>query len=92
MFINMMPTLRARVREALYELEWKRPGALLRLINVLDEILENEAKALSPESLKECKRCREPTSPRREVCKLCELLERAGIVEAVYQVPHARLA
>ncbi len=88
MFINMMPTLRARVRDALYRLEWKKPGSLLRLLETLDVLLEDEAKNLATNALKECEVCGEPTSPKRSVCKLCELLERAGIVEAVYQVPN----
>jgi uncharacterized protein (TIGR00269 family) len=91
MFINMMPTLRARVREALYELEWRKPGSLMRLIEILDSLLENEAKKLKSDSLGECQRCGEPTSPKRSKCKLCELLEKAGILEAIYQVPHVRL-
>ncbi len=91
MFISMMPTLRARVREALYELEWKKPGSLLRIIETLDMLLENEAKRLTTGILKNCRICGEPTSPKRKLCKLCELLREAGILEAVYQVPHLRV-
>ncbi|GAB6147997.1 TIGR00269 family protein [Stetteria hydrogenophila] len=88
MYIYLAPTLRARVREALYRLEQERPGSLLRLVNTLDELLEGQARSLSVEELPECERCGEPTSPARRVCKLCELLERAGMVSPSYQVPY----
>jgi uncharacterized protein (TIGR00269 family) len=84
MFINTRPTLRARVREALYRIESRRPGTLLRILEFVDEVLENEAVNLKPEALGSCSKCGEPTSPYRNLCKLCEILAKAGILEPVY--------
>ncbi len=86
MFINTRPTLRARVREALYRVEARRPGTLLHIIDYLDELLENEASSLRPEALGLCNKCSEPTSPYRSLCKLCEILEIAGILFPVYSM------
>ncbi len=86
MFINMQPTLRARVREELYRIEHENPGIALRILETLDVLLEEKAKTLKPEELPRCMRCGEPTSTGRMVCKLCELLEDAGIVKPVYAV------
>ena len=84
MFINMQPTLRARVRQALYEVEAKRPGTLLRMLEALDEALKDLASKGGPERLGVCERCGEPTSPGRRVCKLCEILEEAGVARPIY--------
>ena len=84
MFINMAPTLRARVREALYQAESIRPGSLLRMLEALDTILAPIAREAPRDALGRCARCGEPTSPSRTLCKLCELLEGAGIEKPVY--------
>lgn len=84
MFINTRPTLRARVREALYEIESRRPGSLLRILNIIDELLEEEAEKLEPDALGSCSKCGEPTSPARQMCKLCEILSRAGVERPLY--------
>lgn len=84
MFINMRPTLRAAVREALYRVEQERPGTLLRMMDALDEALAPIAASLKPERLGRCERCGEITSPRRRLCKLCEILEQAGIEKPLY--------
>ena len=86
MFINLQPTLRARVREELYRLEDREPGTALRILETLDTLLEEKARSLKPEELPRCARCGEPTSTGRTICKLCELLEDAGIVKPVYSV------
>ena len=86
MFINYAPTLRARVREALYALEEERPGSLLRLVETLDTLLAGEASNLRTGTLPRCERCGEPTSQGRRLCKLCEILEAAGIERPVYAV------
>ncbi len=91
MYLELAPTLRARVRHALYRLEHSRPGSLLRLLETLDWLLEGPAAGLEVEELPSCERCGEPTSHARRVCKLCELLERAGVVSPSYTLPR-RLA
>lgn len=83
-YINMRPTLRARVRRALYVLEEQRPGTLIRFMETLDALLAEDAAGLKPQQLPRCERCGEPTSKDRRICKLCELLERAGISEPAY--------
>lgn len=83
-YINTMPTLRARVRRALYKLEEERPGTLLKFIETLDSILARDAESLKPQQLPACERCGEPTSHGRRLCKLCELLEKAGIERPRY--------
>ncbi len=87
MYLELAPTLRARVRAALYRLERAKPGSALRLLEALDELLEEAARELSVEDLPACARCDEPTSPARRVCKLCELLEKAGVIAPSYQAP-----
>jgi uncharacterized protein (TIGR00269 family) len=87
MYIRYAPTLRARVREALYQMESEAPGSLLRLMETLDELLAQAASNLRVENLPPCTRCGEPTSPARRLCKLCELLEAAGVVNPVYSIP-----
>ena len=79
MFINQNPTLRARVREALYLIEDSSPGTLLRLLEYVDSVLGKVIERIRVEGLSRCAKCGEPTSPRRSVCKLCELLEMVGL-------------
>jgi len=74
-YLDMRPTLRARIRRFLYELEANSPGALLKLVEFLDTILEPYVKKLKLPELPRCKRCGEPTSYGRDLCKLCELIE-----------------
>jgi uncharacterized protein (TIGR00269 family) len=87
MYIRYAPTLRAQVREILYILEARAPGSLLRLIETLDELLADAASKLSIEELPPCEKCGEPTSPSRKLCKLCEILEKAGVKEPLYTLP-----
>ncbi len=89
-FISQAPTLRARIREKLLEMEAESPGYLLNLMETLDSILEKEAEKLETEELPKCIKCGEPTSHNRKVCKLCEILEEAGI-DPVYSRQAARL-
>ena len=88
-FINMNPTLRARVRTALRMLEEREPGVLLRMMETLDAALKDLASRARPLRLGRCMRCGEPTSPRRSLCKLCELLEEAGFAVPIYQLAAA---
>ena len=91
MFINLQPTLRARVREALYRVEWERPGTLMKLMESLDEALAPLAARGDLEALGRCERCGEPTTPGRRLCKLCEILEEAGISKPIYTLRVASL-
>ncbi len=84
MFINYAPTLRARVREALYAVEEEKPGSLLRILETLDMLLAAEASRLRAATLPRCERCGEPTSHGRRLCKLCEILEKAGVSRPAY--------
>jgi len=80
-YIIHRPTLRARIRDFLYRLELERPGSLLKLVEALDETLDNYV--LNYHKLPELPRCRicgEPTSYDRDLCKFCELLISAGLI------------
>jgi len=88
-YIRFSPTLRARIRDALYQLEAREPGTLLRALETLDAILEPEAARLRAEELPTCVRCGEPTSHGRRLCKLCEILEKAGIDRPAYALREA---
>ncbi len=80
MFITQQPTLRARIRRWLYQLERSHPGTMLRLLKLFDELVEQHTmQAWNLPSLPHCKYCGEPTSFGRDVCKLCELLLKSGI-------------
>lgn len=73
-YIEVRPTLRVKVREVLYEIEKHYPGTQLRLLEFLDDWIAhmiNKQKV----SLPLCKLCGEPTSPNRDVCKFCELVD-----------------
>ncbi|MEB3816827.1 MAG: TIGR00269 family protein [Desulfurococcales archaeon] len=91
MYIRYAPTLRARVREALYLIESRAPGSLLRLLETLDSILAEPASKLSVERLPPCSSCGEPTSPNRSLCKLCEILKAAGVERPIYSIPWRKL-
>ncbi len=88
MFINYAPTFRAKIRSVLYRLEKDNPGVALNIVRSIDQItsrLINEGY-VKPVSLPMCGRCGEPTNEGRQLCKLCELLEKAGITMPLYQV------
>ncbi len=87
LFINYAPTLRARVREALYRVEHRRPGTLLKILELLDSLLAGQASSLPTNVLGACEKCGEPTSPSRRLCKLCEILELAGVEAPIYSYP-----
>ncbi|MCS7107424.1 MAG: TIGR00269 family protein [Acidilobaceae archaeon] len=79
MFISEHPTLRARLRGELYRLERESPGALLRALELLDELL-----VPGEERVERCSRCGSPTAPSRSICRLCELLEELGMRSPPY--------
>jgi uncharacterized protein (TIGR00269 family) len=77
------PTLRARVRELLYQMEFKSPGVLLRILDTFDQISMNmRSKLSSALSLPNCIICGEPTSTGRTICKNCELLIKSGLLDS----------
>ncbi|MET1101915.1 MAG: TIGR00269 family protein [Pyrodictiaceae archaeon] len=80
-YLHLMPTLRLSLRLSLYELEYQRPGTLLKMIEYMDTLLEPLAKreAERENKLGKCTRCGYPTSPGRVLCKVCELLEHVGL-------------
>ncbi|MEM1525567.1 MAG: ATP-binding protein [Ignisphaera sp.] len=73
-YIETRPTLRVKVREMLNEVEKLNPGAQLNLLEFLDNLVEHIIN-IQKISLPLCKLCGEPTSPNREICKFCELIE-----------------
>jgi len=79
-YIYLRPTLRAKIREYLYKLESEKPGSLLRLLETMDNVLEKIVDIhQNLPKLPLCKKCGEPTSYGRELCKVCELLEKIGL-------------
>jgi len=85
MFIEENPTLRAKVRVALYELERDHPGLLLRFLEYFDEILRGNLRlSESMEPTTTCSRCGALTTRGRTLCKLCELLEKIDLKEPSY--------
>ena len=76
-YINQRPTLRAKIRSMLVEIESKSPGILLNLIRYLDTVIEPLVLKYQRESitLPQCIKCGEPTSPKRTVCKFCTLVD-----------------
>ncbi|AHC51787.1 potassium-transporting ATPase subunit A [Sulfolobus acidocaldarius SUSAZ] len=80
-YIELKPTLRAKVRELLYALEEKRPGTLLQILDTFDSIAERVRSGSSfKDELPRCKICGDPTSYGREICKNCELLINSGLL------------
>ena len=79
-YLNMHPTLRAKLRQQLQILESKHPGVLLKILEATDSIAYNLIGKISelPE-LPHCIICGEPTSHNREICKVCELLLNIGV-------------
>ncbi|MCI4437429.1 MAG: TIGR00269 family protein [Ignisphaera sp.] len=76
-YIVQRPTLRARLREVLNELERVKPGIQLRFLQEIDMLLEPfvETQNRNNLTLPLCTRCGEPTAPGRNLCKFCELID-----------------
>ncbi len=85
-------SLRATIREALYRLEWREPGTLLRALEAFDEEMLPLVKRLWEQPrLPLCEKCGEPTSYSRRLCRVCELLEKLGVNRhATLAVPRPR--
>jgi len=88
MFINYAPTFRAKIRSVLYRLEKDNPGVALNIVKSIDQITTLLIKEgyFKPVSLPTCRKCGEPTNEGRQLCKLCELLEKTSITMPIYQV------
>ena len=71
-YIVTRPSLRARLRERLFELEEVKPGTLLKWREALERLGTPERR------VKYCKLCGYPTSPDREICRACELAKEVG--------------
>jgi len=79
-YINLRPTLRAKIRDILYGLERNSPGALYRILMEYDEMLLDDVKKLYDRpSLPTCRLCGEATSYGRDICKTCEIFENLGV-------------
>ncbi len=76
-YISQRPTLRAKIRSMLMEVEYRSPGLSLRLLEYLDAILEPLVLEQNRKhiELPLCVKCGEPTSPGRSVCKFCALID-----------------
>lgn len=85
-YISLRPTLRVRIREMLISLEVWRPGIQLEFLKFIDTLLEDavENRVFKSIELPYCRLCGEPTSPNRELCKFCELINRmkSGVLDA----------
>lgn len=80
-YIRHQLTLRAEIRDYLYEIEQERPGSLLRVLETIDNYVEREllSRPLGFEELPTCALCGAPTAQGRRICVLCELLDKLGI-------------
>ncbi len=79
-YIIHAPTLRAKLREYLHEIEGRSPGTLLRVLDWYDKtvrtLLESRALAYPTKELPQCPLCGSPMAFGRRYCMLCELLLR----------------
>jgi uncharacterized protein (TIGR00269 family) len=70
--------LRGEVRRMLASLESKHPGTMLHLMESREKIGMRCAGTLHEEPMRECRECGDPCSG--EVCQLCQLKKRLGII------------
>ncbi len=77
-YIIHAPTLRAKLRDYLHEVEGRRPGTLLKVLDWYDRtvraLLENRALTYPTKELPQCPLCGSPMAFGRRYCMLCELL------------------
>ncbi|MEM0487307.1 MAG: TIGR00269 family protein [Sulfolobales archaeon] len=80
-YIRFRPTLRAIIRDHLYEIERLKPGSLIRILETVDRYIETEllrwVSQLS--ELPQCSMCGSPTAYGRNTCVMCDLLGKIGI-------------
>jgi len=76
-YIIQRPTLRLKIRELIREIEKFNPSVQLEFLKEIDSIIEPLVKARNANiiNLPLCIKCGEPTAPRRNICKFCELLD-----------------
>lgn len=84
-YITSRPTLRAELRDYLYEVELSRPGTLLRVLEAVDSYVERVllGRVSQLPELPQCGFCGSPTAYGRRLCATCDLLSRLGIVRAI---------
>ncbi len=75
-YITLRPTLRAKLRRFLYAYEEKKPGSLMRMMDVYDSLLDKKRPWGDLGELPTCIKCGEPTSYGRDICKVCEIIEK----------------
>lgn len=79
-YITHAPTLRAKLREYLHEIEGRNPGTLLKVLDWYDKtvrtLLENRALTYPTKELPQCPLCGSPMAFGRRYCMLCELLRK----------------
>ncbi len=79
-YITHAPTLRAKLREYLHEIEGRNPGTLLRFLDWYDKtvetLLKNKALTYLAKELPLCPLCGSPMAFGRRYCMLCELLRK----------------
>lgn len=85
-YIELAPTLRAKVRRELYKYERENPGVLIRFMETLDLLLDYIYQDKVTTKLNRCIKCGEPTTLGRNICKLCELLSNIGISNPSYVI------
>ncbi len=79
-YITTVPTLRAKIREYMHELEAKQPGVLLNLLERIDALVPKLlGRFRNLPELPTCVNCGEPTAYGRKYCRFCELINAVGI-------------
>ena len=79
-FITSRPTIRAKIRLLLEDLESRKPGLMLRMLDLIDEVsVKAQSSIKGAPELPVCRLCGEPTSYGRSICRLCELLGKLGL-------------
>jgi uncharacterized protein (TIGR00269 family) len=80
--ITQRPTIRAKVRELLYNMELFEPGISLKILDFFDSEYQRIREKLELRKwevkLPKCEICGEPTSIGRKICKGCELVIASG--------------
>lgn len=84
-YITSRPTLRAELRDYLYEVELSKPGTIMRMLEAVDSYVERVllGRASQLPELPQCEFCGSPTAYGRRLCATCDLLSRLGILKAI---------
>jgi len=80
-YIRFRPTLRAIIRDYLYEVEQLKPGSLIKILEAVDRYIETELLRWVSElsELPQCSICGSPTAYGRSMCVICDLLRKIGV-------------